>query len=418
MIVLFEGWRLLQHSYGTVLAFTLVHLWKLYGPDGILVKNGIIFYIKEKEYFRKEWEKTKKLVYNKEYNDILLKLREYNGEKVDLIYRHTYPYNVNLTNDIQKVPICVFYTSEFSWLNNEFFQIEYPTAISENVKDEYIKIFLKQYSNIHFVSPSKWSGGGMEAFLDNLKSPNKRNQVIPHGVDSNFFYKHKNSDIRNRIRKGFGVTDNDILMINIGAMTTNKGIILILQALNHIVNVLKKTNYKLMLKGTGDLYQCSDFLNNYLAHFPNLNNHIIFLDKTLSYQKLNDLFNACDLYVSPYLAEGFGLTMLEALTSGLKVLVPSTGSTVEYINFIESHGGKDFIYKVDSVVVVNDKGMNQNFISVDNLVDVLVSNEEFFKKNNQSQYEKMILYIKSEYSWFNVVEKLYNHFLDLVYLDT
>ena len=32
--VLFEGWRLLQHSYGQVTAFQLIHLWKLYGPNG------------------------------------------------------------------------------------------------------------------------------------------------------------------------------------------------------------------------------------------------------------------------------------------------------------------------------------------------------------------------------------------------
>ena len=35
--VLFEGWRLLQHSYGQVIAFQLIHLWKLYGPNGNMV---------------------------------------------------------------------------------------------------------------------------------------------------------------------------------------------------------------------------------------------------------------------------------------------------------------------------------------------------------------------------------------------
>ena len=38
------------------------------------------------------------------------------------------------------------------------------------------------------------------------------------------------------------------------------------------------------------------------------------------------------LYISPYLAEGFGLTMLEALASGLRVLVPRTGSASDYID--------------------------------------------------------------------------------------
>ena len=49
--ILFKGWRLLQHSYGQIMAFKLVHLWKNY-------KDNIEFYVQEMPYFREEW-KTK-----------------------------------------------------------------------------------------------------------------------------------------------------------------------------------------------------------------------------------------------------------------------------------------------------------------------------------------------------------------------
>jgi hypothetical protein len=115
--VLFEGWRLLQHSYGNVLAFLLVHLWKQYGPDKT---NEIIFYVRECSYCDINWKNNQKLTYSKEYNRILKNFKQYNGEKVDIIYRQTYPYNLEPPN-IQGTPICVFYTSEFAILNNSYF---------------------------------------------------------------------------------------------------------------------------------------------------------------------------------------------------------------------------------------------------------------------------------------------------------
>ncbi len=420
--ILFEGWRLLQHSYGTVLAFLLVHLWKLYGPEG-LYKNKIIFYVKEMPYFRKEWNTKQKLVYSKEYNDILLNLQEWKGEQVDLIYRHTYPYNLNITNIDKDIPKLIFYTSEFGVLSNDYFTLEKPSNLDPSLYDNYIITFLKQYNNLYFTAPSKWSLEGMEKYLGNVSSPSLRNQMISHGVDSTIFYKIKNNKSRIQIRESYGIKEDDILMINIGAMTANKGIVLILDSLHQLVNKMNKTKFKLILKGTGDLYQCSQFVQHYLQNMQltnlemeNLQKYIIFLDKTLSYTKLNELFNACDLYISPYLAEGFGLTMLDALSSGLNVLVPSHGSTKEYIDWIESKGGKDYIYKVDSTIIVNEQGMQQNNILIDNLLDVILSNEENFKKiKDDSIYDKMIHYIQRNYSWYKIGEQLYNYFIDILY---
>lgn len=417
--VLFEGWRLLQHSYGQVTAFQLIHLWKLYGPNG---KHGhkIDFYVTEAPYYNPNWKNTQKLVYSEEYNNILKNMKEYNDEKVDVIYRQTYPYNINITEDNKDIPKCVFYTSEFAKINHGYFQIEKPPELNQNHYDEYIRVFLEQFDNIHFTSPSAWSSRGMIPYLNNNED-SPRNRIITHGVDTSIFYKHTNNTKRNEIRKMYNVKDSDILMINIGAMTTNKGILLILEALHNLVNKLKKTQYKLLLKGSGDLYMCKEFLEAYFVQFKqkgtmtqeqidNLYKHIIFTNKTLSYSAINDLFNASDLYISPYLAEGFGLTMLEALASGLNVLVPRTGSTKEYMNDIYNNGGDEYIYYVDSSVVQDPNGLCQNNITMNNLMSTLLNNEEKFKqvKLNDS-YTKVKSYIEKDYSWFKVAELLYDY---------
>ena len=402
--VLFEGWRLLQHSYGNVLAFLLVHLWKQYGPNKT---NEIIFYVRECSYCDINWKNKQKLTYSPEYNRILKNLKPYNGEKVDIIYRQTYPYNLEppQTPTLTPTPVCVFYTSEFAVLNNSYFH--------HDPKQD-IRNYLIKNPNFYFTAPSEWSSRGMMEYLDDKT----RNKVISHGVDTSIFYRHSNNSIRKQIRRKYNILDNDILLINIGAMTMNKGIFLILEALHHLVNI-KKLPFKLLLKGMTDLYKSREFVDSYINHLgyntTNLKSHIIFVDGTLNYDEINDLFNSADLYISPYLAEGFGLTMLEALASGLRVLVPRTGSASDYIDPIYKNGGEPYIYYVDSVVIQDGAGLYKNQIHTTNIINILSKNIYNIKTTlDDKTYLLLKKYIKKNYSWYKISTDLYNYFLDII----
>ena len=400
--VLFEGWRLLQHSYGNVLAFLLIHLWKQYGPDKM---NEIIFYVRECSYHDINWKNNQKLTYSLEYNRILKNLKQYNGEKVDIIYRQTYPYNLEPPQTPTLTPVCVFYTSEFAVLNNSYFHHD---------PRQDIKNYLIKNPNFYFTAPSEWSSRGMTPYLDDKK----RNQIISHGVDTSIFYRNSNDSIRRQIRRKYNVLDNEILLINIGAMTMNKGIFLILEALHHLV-IIQKLPFKLLLKGMTDLYKSREFVDAYINHLgynkTTLKSHIIFIDGTLNYSEINDLFNASDLYISPYLAEGFGLTMLEALASGLRVLVPRTGSASDYIDPIYKNGGEPYIYYVDSVVIQDDSGLYKNQIYTQDIINILSKNINNIKEVlDDKTYLLLKKYIKKNYSWYKVSTDLYNYFMDII----
>jgi len=398
--VLFEGWRLLQHSYGNVLAFLLIHLWKLYGPEN----NQINFYVRECSYYDVNWKNKQKLVYSPEYNRILKNLKIYNGEKVDVIYRQTFPYNIQLptsTSTSTSTPICVFYTSEFASLNNSYFDFD---------PRQDIRNYLNKNQNIYFTSPSEWSSRGMVRYLDDKK----RDRIISHGVDTSIFYRHSNDSTRRQIRQKYGIQDTDILLINIGAMTMNKGIFLILEAL-YSLTITKNLPFKLLLKGSTDLYKSREFINSYLLNLgynsDKLREYIIFIDGTFNYSEINDLFNAADLYISPYLAEGFGLTMLESLASGLSVLVPRTGSASDYIDDIYKNGGSPYIYYVDSTVIQDGNGFYKNMIHTKHIVDVLLDIKQI---RDDKTYLLLKRYIKKNYSWYKVSADLYNYLYDIV----
>ena len=129
-------------------------------------------------------------------------LKDYNGENVDVIYRQTFPYNIQPHDSLPQTPICVFYTSEFAVLNNSYF----------NFNPRYdIRNYLSENQHIYFTSPSEWSSRGMVGYLEDKK----RDRIISHGVDTSIFYRHSNDSIRRQIRRKYGIRDTDILLINI-----------------------------------------------------------------------------------------------------------------------------------------------------------------------------------------------------------
>jgi glycosyltransferase involved in cell wall biosynthesis len=411
--VLFRGWIGVPHSYAIVNCFQLVNLYKKYG-------DKIDIYIEEMPYFQPHWNNVKKLVYTKEYNDIIASFKEWRGEEVDLVYSITYPYNMNMnvkTRSGKDVPKCVFYTSEFAALDQNYFTFDKGGMIDDN----YIRNYIKENKNLYMTSPSVWSYLGMKKY----GLEDERNRIITHGVDPDFFRLHKDTKNREKVREFYKINEGDILLMNIGAMTQNKGMLLILEAMNYIVNRLNKKHYKLILKGMGDLYQTKTFLEMYLNEMVNkgimmlnemnvlLENNIIFTDKTLSYEKINDLYNAADLYVSPYLAEGFNMTTLEALSAGLPVLVPKTGSTKEYIENIYNGGGSEFITYVESVEIqVTMNGFKQNLIKVEDLINVLIKREGYINRMKMDRYKynsEKDKYIRENYSWSRVADLLYDY---------
>jgi glycosyltransferase involved in cell wall biosynthesis len=414
--ILFRGWFEIPHSYAMVNCFQIVNLYKKY-------KDKINFYIEEMPYFRQEWNNSRKLVYNSESNEIIKKFKKWKGEKLDLIYSITYPYDINMfKNDgsYQEdtvIPKCVFYTSEFATLDTNYFSLKTPI-----LSDDMIREYIAKHEKLYMTSPSVWSSKGMEKYG---LLPN-RNRIITHGVDTDLFKYDISS--RNNIRNFYGVKDDEILLINIGSMTKNKGMLFILQSLNILVNKLNRKYYKLLLKGTSDLYNSKRFLEIYFEELQRggvmtkeemqilLSNHIIFTDKTLSYTKINDLFNAADLYLSPYLAEGFNLTCLESLSANLPVMVPRTGSTKEYIEDIYNNGGEKHIFYIKSEVINVGNGLQQNEIMMETLLNTLLENEVKIKeiKLNRVENKKMNIFIKNNYSWSRVSELLYDYFMYII----
>lgn len=381
--ILFDGWLNVPHSYAIVNCFQLIHLKIKYG-------DRINMFIREPRYCCEFWVKSAS-VYSVEHTQVLNSIRVWNGENIDLIYSITYPYNIEPTTD--NIPKCVFYTAEYARLTNSHFEPPDTRLVNNN--------------NLWFTSPSTWSSNG----LRELGIPDMKNRVITHGVDTNTFYK---MGINNEMRKSYKINDSDIVLLhNNSSCATGKGTHLVLAMMHHIVNVAKRTEYKLIIKGLVGLYGIEKCINDNIDclkitkdEIHNMfTNHIILITEAFSFEQMNQLYNLCDLCVSPYLCEGFNLTPLEALATGTCVLVPRTGSTKEYIENICANGGSEHIHYVDSHIIYAELGKS-NKIEIDDVINVVLS----FNKRERDTTQ-MVEYIKREYSWTKVADLLYDYFL-------
>lgn len=405
--VLFEGWRFSHHSYGIVFSMQLIYLHKNYGPGG--VKGHLIdIYVKEADHLFAIQNST--AIHCPEFYDILNSFTEYSGQEIDLIFRQSYRYNI--TNSLS-VPIVVFYTNEVDLFtdHNKFIVEKIPF---EN--KELLKQYLSENRNITLLTPSLFSSWGMKTNIEE-----ERNMIIPHGVETSIYHKIHDYSIRHEFRLKYNIREDDYVMLNVGAGTQNKGVEYILLILHILINVLGKTNIKMIFKITSCLYGnpiesfATSLINiGYFSrdNYENMKRYIIFIDDVLTSPEINKMYNSCDLYFSPYLAEGFGMTMLEALASGMNIVIPMTGATKEYMKDIYDNGGNSFITYISSEIASNDINI-YNFFRSDDILNAVLQSIDKNRMKTEEEYATLSAYIRDNYSWSKVSEHLYSLFTKL-----
>ncbi len=425
--ILFEGWIKLPHSYAIVLCFQLVGLYRLQRRPSY---NGprINIFVKETEYFFDKWNSLNMNlgdIYPEEHAKILEEIVSNNAEgpvKFDIIYRIAYPYNITIDNSNISVPKCIFYTSEYSIIDNTYFKA--PPSIKDT---EGIKKYLSMpvvAKNLFFTGPSFWSTNGLKEF----GVPDNHNKTITHGIDTSIYY--RNNTEREIMRKEFNFTDNDYVLLNMGAFTSNKGILELLQLINILVNKMNKKNYKIVFKGLQDLYESESMLKMYFEALKDFiseeeknklfnGGFIKFISKSLNFNDMRKMYNMCDLYISPYIAEGFNITPLEAIACGVPVLITGTGSTKEYVDDILNNVPECPLYRIRSNVVVQQDSKHINQIDFsDFLMQVIKISED---KNNsydsllsETIYQRTKAFLEREYSWERVAEMLIDYFEEII----
>lgn len=152
-----------------------------------------------------------------------------------------------------------------------------------------------------------------------LNIPSSEISVIPNAVDAKF--KTIPSEEIKAFRQHQGISDDDFCLLNVGSNNLRKNIDSILRA----IAILKTQNLPIHFWKAGANFN-ADQQKFIVEH--NLLNCVTYLGKP-SPKELIQLYNAADVLVAPSLYEGFGLTILEAMSCRTPVITSNVTSLPE-----------------------------------------------------------------------------------------
>ena len=134
-------------------------------------------------------------------------------------------------------------------------------------------------------------------------------EIIPHGVELTPF----RENIQPLDRGNFGFKEEEILLIYVGRLSPEKNLPFLLRSFFGAVQAFPTLG--LLLVGDGPEW---DNLHD-LASYMGLNDRIRFIGM-VNYKDLPSYLTMADIFVTPSTAETFGLSVVEAMASGLPVL--------------------------------------------------------------------------------------------------
>ncbi|MBU3693250.1 MAG: glycosyltransferase [Rhodocyclaceae bacterium] len=308
--VLVRGWRGINHSYALVNQYQLAELAR--HPDVELMHEDLPTLA--------DWRPTPG---GSGLRDDLRALVEgvpaHDGRPVDACYTIASP--PRLWSGSAK--------AQFSFLVTEFGPA--PDAWGEAAPADFTA------PGRHVVTPSNWA---RTKYID-CGMAAERIHVIPHGVDKARFRPLPRSQ-RDAARAQLGIAPHEFALLNIGGAFWNKGVDLLVRAFAELGR--QHGHLRLILKDNRSLYGRSsdDIVTGVQAQYPDLLDagtigRMVSVPGTLDTDQLALLYNAADLYVSPYRAEGFNLPVIEAMACGLRVVVTAGGATDD---FFLAQGGR------------------------------------------------------------------------------
>lgn len=164
--------------------------------------------------------------------------------------------------------------------------------------------------------------------VKHYKLPANDIEIIYNGVDIAAFTEQNRQQHRDVTRKRYAVKEDEVLLLFVGSGFKRKGVRHVIEALS-LINGDKKV--KLFVAGKGQIQKYK-----ILAKEKGVSDKIIFAGLC---KNIHEIYAAGDIFVFPSEYDAFGNACLEAMASGLPIIVSRTSGVSEIIN----HGTDGFV---------------------------------------------------------------------------
>ncbi|MFC1756353.1 glycosyltransferase family 4 protein [Patescibacteria group bacterium] len=186
-------------------------------------------------------------------------------------------------------------------------------------------------------------------FYPKVKDENIK--VIHHGFDAGIYSSVRDETKENKVKKSLGINGGYILYS--GAIQPRKNLEVLIEAFE-LYKKKSNSDIKLVLAG-GNAWLWEDVVKK--ARNSRFRRDIIMPGK-LKFSDLGHLMRGADVYTFPSLYEGFGITILEALASGVPVISASNSSLPEVggdaVEYFQDNNQEVLAKKIESVLLDKD----------------------------------------------------------------
>lgn len=191
-------------------------------------------------------------------------------------------------------------------------------------------------------------------------------------------------NIRKQMRDSLGITDNQICIMGIGRVASQKGFDYAIKALSSLSKT--QTNVKLVIVGAGEIEKHKQLASTY-----GISDKVIF---TGFRTDVNNLIQAMDIFWLPSRSEGLPNTMLEAMAVKKPVIVFNIAGISEVIE--DNVNG--FLIPFEDIELLNKRTAE------------LINNPKLMTLIGERGYQT----VKKDYSMERMVSSTEQHLLDLL----
>lgn len=215
----------------------------------------------------------------------------------------------------------------------------------------------------YYIDISKFA---IDSFLKNSNIDRTNVFLLENCIDEGVFLQRLNKEEYIECRNRFNIKPNEKVVLFCGRTVEEKGVKELISAFKRIKHI---NNTKLLIVGS-TFFGASNEKNKYEKELVELSKDIkdkIVFSGYIPNKELYKVYQVADLAVFPHICEeGFGLTVVEAMTSGLPIITTNSGAIPDLL--------KDYInYKVipkeDKNELINS--LSQNMDEFLNEVDKL-----------------------------------------------
>lgn len=207
-----------------------------------------------------------------------------------------------------------------------FFEAKMTNKLSQKI---YFKTFPKMLEHMaigqsdHIIAVNDHI---KKELIEKYDAPNSAISVIHNGVDEKLFSPAQPDT--DRARKKLDLPPSCFVIISVLRLEPRKNPELLIKAFDKLVVDNPERDYRLILVGRGVL------LNKIWKYIreKNLSKHILLFSKRISEDFLSVLYNCSDVFLLLSSYEGMPLAVLEAMSSGLPIILTKFGGSEKLVN--------------------------------------------------------------------------------------